>query len=434
MFLLGILMAVFGGIAYRKNKGIDLITLFCFIWMIVFLSASFKLYGMREYKLSTVILFALGSLSFILFGYIGRYGKYRKVRIKSKLTDPNAELNKLIFEFFLSVLTAFVVYLLLRMVTLIAAGIPLGTIHAMYLGRGNEAFFTNYILSQLHSKFIIPFIYCLAPIIIYLILKNVKENLLFIIIGFIDLVGYMIATGSRIIFIFMLTDMLLMLSFTRIKLSVQAFRKIKKIGLFIVAILIMALVAFTISRKGFRTSNENSVFSQIFGEVYKYFSLCIPLTDYWLLNIDNANIITYGKMSSYGLLSLVEWLKVFLFNSNTFEWLDICKDLASKVEIMIPIFKDAQCNAFVTYIFYFYVDFGIIGIGILSSLWGFLCGRISKKLKQERTEKITLFYLLFAQTVSMSFSRWSFFDAPYFLAYLYMMLLFLNIKKKVKLI
>lgn len=432
MFFLSISMLILGCIAFKKNKGMDLISLFCFIWTIVFGTASLKLYGMREYRFSTVALFALASFSFFIFGYIGRYGKYKHFRLKGKTNNKDIKLNKWILWLLIGILTAFILYMVLRMVSLIAAGIPMGTIHAMYLGRGNADFFTIPILSQIHSKLIIPFVYCLVPIIVYLILTDLKGNWLCILVGLMDLLLYMVATGSRIVIIFVLSDMLLMLSFTRIRLSKKAFRKIKKFGSLILAILVVALVGFTISRKGFMTSNGNSVVSQVLGEIYKYFSLCIPLSDYWLSNIDKAGIITFGKLSCYGVLSLVEWICVFFFKTNTFEGLEICKEIASNLEVMKPIFKDAKCNAFVTYLFYFYTDFGIAGVTVLSSAWGFLCGSIGRKIKKERTEKSVLFYLLLAQAVSMSFSRWTFFDAPYFLAFFYMNLFFVKGKSKKK--
>lgn len=432
MFFLSISMLIFGCIAFKKNKGIDLISLFCFIWTIVFGAASLKLFGMREYQSTTVALFALASFSFFIFGYIGRYGKYKHFRLERKTNNKEIKLNKWILWILICISTAFILYMMLRMLALMQAGIPMGTIHAMYLGRGNEDFFTIPILNQLHSKLIIPFVYCLVPIIVYLILTDLKGNWLCILVGLADLLLYMMATGSRIVIIFVVSDMLLMLSFTRIRLSKKAFRKIKKFGSLILVFLIIALIGFTISRKGFASNNGKSVVSQVFGEIYKYFSLCIPFSDYWLSSIDKEGIVTYGKLSFYGALSLIEWICVFFFKTNTFGELEICKEIASNLEIMRPIFKDAKCNAFVTYLFYFYTDFGIVGVMVLSSIWGFLCGNIGRKIKKERTERSVLFYLLFAQTVSMSFSRWSFFDAPYFLAFLYMSLLFAKGKNKKK--
>lgn len=434
MFLLSMIMLVLGCIAYKKNRGIDLLVLFCFIWTVVFAGASLKLYGMRDYSFNTIALFTLGSLSFVIFAAVGRFGKYKQYRIAhgffSNSLDKSISINKRVLAILLIPVTLFTIYSMTRMLTLVAAGVPLGTIHAMYLGRGGEAFFTILVLNQIHSKLVIPCIYCLAPIIVYYALTDFKKNWLIILIGVIDVTLYVVATGTRVVAIFIFVDILLMLPFSKIVLSKKAFKKIKKIGITLAILLIIALVYYTISRKGFETTTDSSLFSQVFGEVYKYFSLCIPLSDYWLSQIDNLGIVTYGKMSFYGILSFIEWIFAQFFRTGTFAWLDICKSLATELEVMQPIFADAKCNAFVTYLFYFYVDFGVVGVAVLSAIWGFISGNLSKKIRKNHNEATMLFYLLFAQTIAMSFSRWCLFDAPYFLAFFYMRLMFIKSKKK----
>lgn len=432
MLFLSILLLFLGIYLFIKNKGLDLLSLFCFIWCVVYGLASLKLYGMRDYSLNTVLLFAMGTVAFVTFAFTGRYGKHKHYRIKyGKLSKPSnvqVTINKTILYIFLVPVTAFVIYSIFRMLELFSSGIPLGTIHAMYLGRGGENFFTLNILNQLHSKFIIPCIYCLAPIIVYYSLTEFRKNWVVICIASADIVLYLIATGSRIIAIFIFVDIFLMLPYANIVLSKKAFKRIKKIGLILCISVVLLLIYYTISRKGFTSTSESNIFEQLLGEIYKYFSLCIPLSDYWFSEVNAGGLLTYGKMSFYGLLSLVEWFFVQFFKTDMFSSLEMCRNLASNLEIMKPIFSDAKCNAFVTYIFYFYVDFGYVGVILLSSIWGYICGNISRKIKIKHNESTILFYLLFAQTISMSFSRWCFFDAPYILAFVYMKVLFIGSK------
>lgn len=435
MLVLSIILLLVGIYAYKINRGMDLLTLFCFLWSVVFGFASLKLYGMREYSNGTVLLFATGTLSVVIFAFLGRYGKYKSCSIKqglfSKLSRENLTVNKKMLCVFLVPITFFVIYSVMRMLTLYSSGVPLGTIHAMYLGRGGENFFTLNILSQIHSKMIIPLLYCMIPIVVYYTLTDFKNNWIVVGISTLDIFLYMVATGSRVVAIFIFVDILLVLPFANIVLTRKTFRKIKRIGFFFIAVVLILLIAYTISRKEFVNNSESSIFHQLFGEIYKYFSLCVPLSDYWISEVNSNKLMTYGKMSIYGLISLIEWFFVRFFKTDMFSWLDICRNLASDLEVMQPIFADAKCNAFVTYIFYFYVDFGIIGVIIFSSILGFACGKISRKMKKKHNESTLLFYLLFAQTISMSFSRWSFFDAPYVLAFLYMRLLFIGSRSKV---
>ncbi len=433
MIVLSIVLFGLGGLFTKKNKGIDLLALFCFIWAVVFGGAALKLYGMRDYSINTVGIFTIGTFSFVVFAFFGRYGRYKTIRWHNNwMTAPlrkDMGINKIILVIYLIPVTAFVIYSFGRTMVLGAMGIPLGTIHTMYLGRGGEAFFTIPALNQIHSKVIIPCIYCLIPLIVYFTMVEFKRNRIFLIVGLIDIALYTISTGSRVVVIFLVLDILLVLPFSKIVLSNKLFRRIKKIGIALVAFLGVGLIFYTILRKGFDSESDTSVFSQVFGEIYKYFSLCVPLADYWFEQVDTQGIITYGKMTFYGILSFVEWVCAQFFGTGTFSSLDICRQVASNLEVMQPIFSDANCNAFVTYAFYFYIDFGLIGVTVLSSIWGFICGMASKSIKIKQNTANILFYLLLAQTVSMSFSRWAFFGAPYFLAFIYMRLLFIKGKQ-----
>ena len=304
----------------------------------------------------------------------------------------------------------------------------MGTIHAMYLNRGKEAFFTTSVLNQIHSKIIIPCFYAFIPLITYYSLTSFKKNKYFIIIATIDIFLYMVSTGARAMMIFLLADVILVLGLIKIKETKKTYDRIKKIGMIVFAVLLLGVILYTIFRKNFSSTGENVIF-QLFEEIYKYISLCIPLSDVWLDKITSEGIITYGKMSSFGALSTIEWIFVQFFRVSTFQPLQVCKNLAKDLEVMYPIFSNAQCNAFVTYAFYFYADFRTIGVIIGSFLWGLFTGKICKKVNLNNDIKTITFYLLFAQTITMSYSRWILFDSAYILALIFLRFIFIKEKK-----
>ena len=430
MILLSLLLLLIAAVCIYKNKGFDLTSIFCMIWCVVFGGASLRLYGMREYSLSIVIIISLGVFSFVLFSVLGRYGQYIFSGIKydwlNKPIKRDLKINKTIVNFFLIIITIFILYSFTRMFSLMLEGIPFGTIHAMYLNRGGEAFYQISFLNQIHSKIVIPCLYCLVPIIVYYTMVSFKKNFKYVLWGIADIALYTVATGSRSLIIFLLVDVVLALPFSGIILSKKDFKKIKRIGGIFATLLVVAGIYYTIIRKGFTAANGVSVFSQVFGEIYKYFSLSIPLADYWVEQINAHDIITYGKMSFNSILSIIEWIGAQFFSTGTFPFLDICREVADNLELMQPIFKDASCNAFVTFAFYFYIDFRLIGVLFLSSAWGFLCGRASKRIKYQPNPASILFYLLLAQSVAMSYSRWAFYDAPYLLAFVFLRLFFVQ--------
>ena len=90
---------------------------------------------------------------------------------------------------------------------------------------------------------------------------------------------------------------------------------------------------------------------------------------------------------------------------------------------MVPIFRDASCNAFVTCFFYFYSDAGIAGVVLGSSIFGWLSGKIESAAIRYTNNKNVLFYLLFSQAIIKMFVRFELGNAAYIIAFIYLWLL-----------
>lgn len=437
-FFIGLFLLIISAILVLKNKGLDIISLFSLIWATVFCMASLRLYGMISYSLKTVLIIFIGASFFILFGIFFRYFSLPKLNIIRKKSNSKRKkirrINRHIVNFILVIVTVFMIYSFIRMLNLYFDGIPFGTIHAMYLNRGGEPFYTISILNQIHSKIVIPCIYCLIPIIVYYFLLDRKTYKWIIIVGFIDIFLYTVSTGSRTIIILLFTDAVLAIPLAKKYLNEEYYKWIKKSMILFIIITVIGILGYTAIRKGFAFENVGNIFTKIFEEGYKYISLCIPFSDQWIHTIDSIELFTNGKMTFFSVLSLIEWIFVQFFRFETFSFLDVCKDVSSQLEIMIPIFKNAECNAFVTFIFYFYSDFRLFGVVLFSSLWGCFSGLICQRVYKEPQEYSIMFYLLLIQSVVLSFSRWAFYDAPYFLAFIIMLLIFTDfsvLQKKV---
>ena len=98
-------------------------------------------------------------------------------------------------------------------------------------------------------------------------------------------------------------------------------------------------------------------------------------------------------------------------------------NILGDVEKMVPIFSDASCNAFVTCFFYFFSDFGVAGVVLGSSLFGWLCGSIDKAVHHSINTKSILIYLLLSQSIVKMFVRFELANASYVIAFLYIMLI-----------
>ena len=77
-------MITCGIIFIKKNKTFDLMSMFCFLWAMVFLGASLRLFGMVKYSNFTVWIYLVSSLSFVVAAYLSRFSNCKNKRSGTK--------------------------------------------------------------------------------------------------------------------------------------------------------------------------------------------------------------------------------------------------------------------------------------------------------------------------------------------------------------
>lgn len=417
---------ILGLLRVLKKRNLDYMSLTWLEWGFVIFLSAMKLYGMYPFSSKVYFLLAIGIFFYSVFCYLG-VGSKKKYHISwggfGKANSFKYELRYWLLCLFEIILSLFVIYVSLRTFALLFNGVKMGTIHAMYLNRGNEAFFESTILKEIHAKFAVPMLYCNCAIAAFLIVFRRRQYKMLKIICILNLIIWVVVTGGRFILAYFLMDLILAFSLSEISISEKAKKKIKIVIRKIMFLLIIIVVGYTIFRKGFlRSKEKGSVISQVWEEFYKYFSLSIPLFQYWIDRLDFSQTLTYGTMSLYGILSNINWFIVKM-RIGTLAFLADSNVLLSNIENMIPIFRNASCNAFVTCFFYFYADAGIIGIIIGSSLFGWISGIVERAAQRYTNNRNILFYLLFSQSIIKMFVRFELGNAAYIIAFIYMLLL-----------
>ena len=142
----------------------------------------------------------------------------------------------------------------------------------------------------------------------------------------------------------------------------------------------------------------------LFQQIYKYFALPPTLLSIWLPKIKNINH-TYGMVSLFGVHSYffrvlkainLEFLIPTIYNES--------------FQHILNVEKFVECgfgaaNAFVTPIYYFYIDGGYPFVCIASLLFGMIVSYSYKKICKNITLKNFVKYILITYGVFLTFIR-----------------------------
>lgn len=419
MAYLGVIYcSVIGIIDYKLSKRFGLLTFFCLLWAVIIFLSSFELYGMVSFSREIYSVILIGLISFTIPCLMGKYTTIRSSTIPIQKRSDKYSLNRKFFFLVQLFIFIFMILMAERLIELIQSGLPYGTVRAMYLNRGEENYFTNPIMDFFNSKLVVPLLFSSIPIVVTLILTKAKEYIVIILVSVLNILIYVAATGGRLILIYIVVDLIIAIPLYEITIS----SKLKKRISYGIIVLFFVVIITTVIRKGFFSSGHLDV-SSLFIDYYRYLSLSVPLFAHWLDYINSAHIQTNG-MATFGGIANNIYYVLTKFGATDFLNFNATNNLITQTEDFIPIFNDTGANAFVTMFFFFYLDFRMFGVIILSGIYGWVTGFISKLTTSNSSILMKCYYLLFVQSVVKSFVRWEFWSAPYILAFLFMFFFF----------
>ena len=259
----------------------------------------------------------------------------------------------------------------------------------------------------IYSFVFLPGFYSLLLVTSVDVIIGQKRKLL-IVMSVVAVVLKNYAEGSRMCLTHLvLYFTLLLLIYKRGALSPKAKKWIKRT---VIIIIIGFLVVSNI-----RFSESEKTMAQ---QLYMYFTCTVPLFDYWLEFEKATGVHTYGAVSLLGLLRFpcnilkmvgITFPTVILNNAN---------EIAVNWDSFVNIGPQLNYNSYVTLFLYFYKDAGIPGVIIGSLLFGFVCGRAYKNLKQEVAKgktplRLTYVYVLLGCFIIQSYIRFFFSRTDY---------------------
>lgn len=372
-------------------------TIFLGYWAIITFLAALSLDGARPIRQSTYGLILLGLTSFAA-------GCFFCITTKHK-PQVNSEYNFQVRDYRLLELACVVIiiYCLYR-VTIIASfladGYSWGSIRMMHgiAGAAGENTLKGGTWSQvLHDYFVGPCIYLLAPLFaVEMFLGNRDKK--FLLLTFVSMVLYSVATVSRAIWAFSILYLtIILVAFIHRKDIPQKIRKrLKMIPIFGVA-LFGVIIIITKSRS--ESSQVNLMYNML-----AYLSGGINLFDIHLQE-PIADIRTYGFFSLYGFIHPIFFALNYL---GILKYPGVFNDISNiklQLENYVQISNHVNMNAYSTLFFNFYNDFGIFGVFLGSFLFGYFCMLSYVYFTRKKDVRTLVCYLILIQFMIFSMAR-----------------------------
>lgn len=374
---------------------------FGMLWVTIITFSLLGLYNLNKVGNSTYYLLFTGIFSFFL-GVIGASafkGNFKKLRLKP-LNDEIKKEIPLHINWRMAYIVLFISMfgtsiLFFSTLKYLMSGYSLMQIHNLFYGYGEDTKLMSDTMNAIISWISVPCLYVsISVLIVSFFEKNTKK--IFSILTIVSMLFYLFGNASRIMIIVLLFSTIVIYECYHGKIDIKLKRKTKKLLFFCVIMFMILMVAR-------RSNNPNKVNS-----IYAYLTLPVNLFDYWVSDFKSNSLpYTYGGGYIFGIISWINW-----FTSKIGMELPVYSVVSQYVintqNIWVNVFPGRSYNAFCTMFYYFYFDFGIIGIILGSFIYGWICYLVYYKAIIEKNRKMLLMYLLVIQTILFSFIRWQF--------------------------
>lgn len=395
-----------------EKTWVNPLTLFSAIFTVMVYLASLGLYNMREVSSTPYIIIGVGVVSFAV-GYLLYHNKPFKVRIsgrRSTIAKKEYVCRELVFKIFM--IMSIIAWLIIAAMTIgeLMSGIPYKVVRDNY----GRSFSENPLFSSSYVNFFVKWV--LVPMVHVIVAKTVYSifdlhyTKSYYIGALVVLAAYVFSTGSRIILLYTVVQIVFLFfvreSGRRKKFNIS--RKIKRgvtLAVMLAAIAIVVVTSFRPSTAGSTTSTNATI--------YAYGAVAVPLLDNWVEYVNGIGIRTHGITFIFGILQWLARLKIPMpaFYYDCSDIISFCSDTS------VAIFGSNRYNAFDTVFFYFYLDFGYIGVILGSFIFGLMSCGMYRMVRREQNEYISVMFLVFLIALVGSFARWQFTTAPYIMMY-----------------
>ena len=390
----------------EENRIVHPSTIFYMLWTFILFLSVLNLYGLYKPSNEAYFLILLMNVLFGIGNFIGEKIKWNKENEK----DEKNEKEKFWSFSTIVICIISVIYIILLLIdcyiviTNYTSGVPMWKIRRWNMEPFDTA--DNPLLNRrtiieeaFRNIIIIPFELILTPIAAYYFFnKSEKKKYLYLTFSIIILFLSSVAGGGgRLGYIYYFGTYLLSYIYmmkNNMNISEEKKKIYKKVIYTLLVVGVIVVIAFTAIR------TDMSFFKQ----VYKYFALPPTLLSTWLPQIKEFDH-TYGMLTFFGIHSYVfRGLKAVNMGFLVPEVYNNAYNYLLKAEDFVQSGMGVA-NAFVTPIYYFYIDGGYPFVCIASLLFGILISTVYKRICNEIDARNFVLYILSVYGVFLTFIR-----------------------------
>lgn len=409
LFFVSILIISFGIISLLINKKFyDLMFLYAVLWGGVVFLASFKAYGMREYSVRTVGYILCGIVSYA-FGWWVANNVPRIVIRKIKMNRMSVSNNtrEKIIKIIMLITFAWYIFFSIRTTLLLVNGSSYIQIRNMNQGYTEELLFKSGIENLFQSLIFSP-ISTASFIIMATYFMAAKKHLDLFLLSLVTNLLKAYAVASRFTLLYCVIVLLVLMGIFKKFISKGLMRNLK--------ILMSITIVFFVLITFFRGYSAKSYFLSFIKTIYIYMASPVPMFDYCISNYFKE--FKYGKMFFMGILDLID--SIISYSGIPIDLTSDIKTIVSETERFVRLYQTNYFNAFASIFYYFYVDFGVIGIIIFNAIYGYISRIVFNNVLYRGRILDVAILIYFVQMVTQTIVRWPFSMLSNIMVFLYL--------------
>lgn len=388
------------------------ITIYTALWGVIILLYQMNPYNLPLVNNDTKMMICFGIISFIFGSFV-----LGNLRVKPKLSFTivkrrthssviNIDLKNTGIIMLLQIL-AIIIFLVASLSSISALLAGYGLTYIRYTLRTH--IMNTGIIGSLFTYIAEPVMYFSIPYSSILLLQK-KIDKRTVILTVLLIVLDLLTNGGRIAIMFCMICIFFTLLISQSRLEVKLCSKTKKIMIFAIIIIAFAMAQIVLERG-----------SDLIKSTITYLYAPLATFEFDRKIFDNGDyVFTYGFLSFQGFIRPL----LLLFGFRTSSFVQCIDDVYKLIDSAIYL-ETLRFNSSVTYMGYFYFDFGLCGIVCGSALLGMICYRYYSQIVCQREINMSnvCVYLLLLGTVVFSFISFMFATPGYSLAMLIVLVL-----------
>ena len=379
---------------------------------------SLALYGKNQGSTMAYMLIFLSLLTyFISFEILSRIHISRSTRHMGWENFEYTSINKKLI-YILAIFSLFVnTSKFIKTLPLLLSGLSLGEVRGEYL-TGNASAMSSFIDAGISSGALLALMIVVSIELIF----EQKKDIVFFFLVFVNVLISTFSTGGRLLIydfaVILLFSFLCYRSFFAGDTIINTIaemrnnKKTRKTVVFMIAVGVLALITITIERQGQTESFMEALYAD--------FSCFVPLMSKTIEMVHDSGDLTFGISSFDGVIIIINIILSLLrlpqiTGVNTINKYDA---------VFLNIGGGNYANAYVSYVFYFYLDGRIIGVVLGNILFGIMSARIYRRLKKEPGKRSVAMFLFLIYLIFRTMIRWSFNQASVVIAFVLLLVIY----------